>query len=256
MSDISALLEIIRTNPYGESVKTAIRDALAAIAETRGGDQIEEFEHGQILESPMGSYDECVAGSYNDAGGIIFVQENNDDAKTEATLTITVPSRSYLVASAMHRSTPLSISGDGWTTIGTAGPTGTYSQCLTAYGKIVESGTYTVKFTQPESVRLSAKLIVFPDITGLTLVETYSEVGAASHTFPAKSNKKRLYLASSSLARGSIISVGFSGFPATVMDELRYSAFYSYLNDNSVESISYTNPGYTSDLNALVFDIN
>lgn len=46
MVDISEQLAVIKANPYGEDVKQAIRDALALIAPTRGGEEIERMAMG------------------------------------------------------------------------------------------------------------------------------------------------------------------------------------------------------------------
>ena len=62
MPDISAQLEVIRTNPYGESVKTAVRDALSILAESRGGDIVEELPHGVVNDSRDGLYGSYKAG--------------------------------------------------------------------------------------------------------------------------------------------------------------------------------------------------
>ena len=63
MPDISARLEVIRSNPYGESVKTAVRDALSILAESRGGDVVEELPHGVVNDSQDGLYGVYEAGT-------------------------------------------------------------------------------------------------------------------------------------------------------------------------------------------------
>lgn len=88
MTDISAQLEVIRTNPYGEPVKTAVRDALSILAESRGGDIIEELPHGVVNDSRDGLY-----GVYESGAGSILKPKNVlvlPDTKTVNGVTYTV----------------------------------------------------------------------------------------------------------------------------------------------------------------------
>lgn len=88
MPDISAQLEVIRTNPYGEPVKTAVRDALSILAESRGGDIVEELPHGVVNDSRDGLY-----GVYESGAGSILKPKNVlvlPDTKTVKGVTYTV----------------------------------------------------------------------------------------------------------------------------------------------------------------------
>lgn len=88
MPDISAQLEVIRTNPYGEPVKTAVRDALSILAESRGGDIVEELPHGVVNDSRDGLY-----GVYESGVGSILKPKNVlvlPDTKTAKGVTYTV----------------------------------------------------------------------------------------------------------------------------------------------------------------------
>lgn len=77
MVDISEQLAVIKANPYGEDVKQAIRDALALIAPTKGGEEIERmamglaaaYFSGGTLGNPLGEgtavYDTWAWGKTN-----------------------------------------------------------------------------------------------------------------------------------------------------------------------------------------------
>ena len=61
-ADITQELAVIKAQPGGNAVKTAIRSALSKLAETRGGTVVQEFEAGQCYDMPAGLIDACVDG--------------------------------------------------------------------------------------------------------------------------------------------------------------------------------------------------
>lgn len=240
MPDISAQLEVIRTNPYGEPVKTAVRDALSILAESRGGDIVEELPHGVANDSQDGLYEVYEIGAYNYP--FTYTQENNDYGKLSATLTIKLSKPSLLIATAMSRSSPVTVDGDGWTKIAVCGPDPSFEQYVTAYSKKVDAGTYSVTLRQPSNLRMSMKLIAIVDADHATVIEnTTINQNRITHYFPAKTGKKRLYLHSLYwYTEGE--PVYFIGSMNVALNETRFYAFLSYLEDTETEYITSYEP--------------
>src|SRR5690606_20196415 len=141
-------------------------------------------------ERRRGLYGEYEIGTYNYP--YANVQENNDDGKLSATLTISIPKPSLLIATAMSRSSPVTVDGDGWTKLAVCGPDPSFEQYVTAYSKKVDAGTYSVTLRQPSNLRMSMKLIAIVDADHATVIEnTTINQNRITHYFPAKTGKKR-----------------------------------------------------------------
>ena len=251
-ADITQELAVIKAQPGGNAVKTAIRSALSKLAETRGGTVVQEFEAGQCYDMPAGLIDACVDGVED----IFYLQDTDDNSKTSSTFEFELTKSTLLVAFALHRVYPLSINGDGWTRLVECGPTASTAQYVTVFTKVASAGTQTVTLSQASSARLSAKVVMLdPDFT-VSVASSEVKNNVSSYTFPAPTGTKRLYISSSIFANTSIIGYASipSGFPNIPMDELRISAWYYDESCTDTVSVSYYESS-TSYFNAVALDI-
>lgn len=251
-ADITQELAVIKAQPGGNAVKTAIRSALSKLAETRGGTVVREFEAGQGYDAPVGLLDACVDG----VESVLYVQNDDDNEYVSRTFEIELHKSALLIAFAMHRAYPLSINGDGWTRLVECGPSDSANQYVTVFYKVVSPGTQTVTLSQGSSARLSAKVVILdPDAT-VSVVSSETKNNVHSFTYPAPTGNKRLYISASSFANTSI--AGYASIinvvPNIQMEETRISAWY--VDETQTESVTVTYyEADTSYFNAIALDI-
>ena len=264
-ADIAQELEIIRSQAKGDAVKAAIASALQKCAAERGGSIIKEIDHGKGFE-----YTDAASGSENGLFDCpIDVAESTDDEnKTSTSLTIAVKRPALLLATALHRAGDLSVNGSGWTLVAKCGPSdSTYKQYVSAYAKQVTAGSYSVTLSQSSSKRLSGKLIAIYGAESATVADNYGSNGRSSHRdLPAKTGKKRLYLATTVTAPYVVYD---GDIYVDEFNQTRFEAFYDdvadenetpgsidflnyYINTKYGESLS---PGDSSGLTVLSLDI-
>ena len=176
--------------------------------------------------------------------GVDAVQEENDDYKTSATLSLTTKTTGLLMMTAMHRES-VSINGDGWQRIDSVSVSdGDITQSIAVWYKVVEAGTYSVTVTQSSSVRLSCKLFCFYGCSTVTVAADTPLVSNQVYEPPQKTGKKRLYLGTSAYSDNdgipSITFSNYTGLDPNIYSELRYSAMYDHLQyTNIVPSIRF-----------------
>lgn len=252
-ADITQELAVIKSQPGGNAVKTAIRSALSKLAETRGGTVVQEFEAGQGYDTPVGLIDACVDGIES----VLYVQNNDDIARTSTTLEFDLSKAACLLVIAMHRDTPLSISGDGWATLVQNGPSDSNDQRVTIFQKVVSSGHHTVTLSQNSSVRLTAKVVILDSDATVTVTSSEIKNDVTSFAFPTPTGSKRLYISSSSLANNTTNEYASlpSIDPDVSMDETRLSVwYYGETHTETVEVTYYASPS-TGYFNAIALDI-
>lgn len=251
-ADITQELSVIKSQPGGGAVKNAIRSALSKLAETRGGTVVQEFEVGQGYDMPVGLIDACVDG----VESVLYVQNNDDESYVSRTFEIELNKSSLLIAFAMHRAYPLSISGDGWTRLVECGPSNSSNQYVTVFYKVVSPGTQTITLSQPSSLRLSAKIVILdPDAT-VSVVSSETKNNVHDFTYPAPTGNSRLYISASALANTSISRYAsiINIVPNVSMEETRISAWYA--DETQTESVTVTfHASDTSYFNAIALDI-
>ena len=251
-ADITQELAVIKSQPGGNTVKTAIRSALSKLAETRGGTVVQEFEAGQGYDTSVGLIDACVDGIES----VLYVQNNDDNEYTSRTFEIELTKSALLIAFAMHRVYPLSVDGDGWTRLVECGPSDSSNQYVTVFYKVVSPGTQTVTLSQQSSSRLSAKVVILdPDAT-VSVVSSETKNNVHDFTYPAPTGNSRLYISASALANTSV--GGYASIinivPNISMEETRISAWYA--DETQTESATVTFHTYeTSYFNAIALDI-
>lgn len=190
--------------------------------------------------------------------GWTYSQENNDNYKTTSTVTITTVKSCFLIAAAMHRST-ISIVGDGWEQIVTSKAADGY-QYITAWGKMVDAGTYTITTTQTSNVRMSLKALALYDVSKATVVDNVL-MSSRTYTPTPTTGKKRLYLLSAvSLYDTSKDFVEVDSASASFLAsarELRFSVYFDAFPENGITpTFIYQSSSYSSNsMNEITLDI-
>ena len=251
-ADITQELSVIKSQPGGNAVKTAIRSALSKLAETRGGTVVQEFEAGQGYDTSVGLIDACVDGME----AIWYVQNNDDNEYVSRTFEIELHKSALLIVFAMHRVYPLSVDGDGWTRLVECGPSNSANQYVTVFYKVVSPGTQTVTLSQASSSRLSAKVVILDPDTTVSVVSSETKNNVHDFTYPAPTGNRRLYISASSMANTSI--AGYASIinivPNIPMEETRISAWYVDEMQTESVTVTYYESG-TSYFNAIALDI-
>lgn len=252
-ADITQELAVIKSQPGGNAVKTAIRSALSKLAETRGGTVVQEFEAGQGYDAPVGLIDACVDGME----AIQYIQNNDDIARTSTTLEFDLSKAACLLVIAMHRDTPLSISGDGWATLVQNGPSDSYDQRVTIFQMVVSSGHHTITLSQNSSVRLTAKVVILDSDATVTVTSSEVRNEVTNFAFPTPTGSKRLYISSSSLANNTTNEYAslHNIDPDVSMDETRLSVWYYGETHTETVEVTYYNSPSASYFNAIALDI-
>lgn len=160
--------------------------------------------------------------------GVDYWQEDNNDAKTTATITAITKKSCLLIAAVMHRGT-VSIDGDGWTqaVVSESAIDGDINQRITVWTKSVESGKYDITINQAESARMSLKAIAIYNATAATVIDN-AVIEAFPYTPTPVAHKRRLYLLSSIYANDSIPeTISAEKGITTKMIEKRFCVFWS-----------------------------
>ena len=188
-----------------------------------------------------------------------YWQETNGDAKVSSTVTANPTNDCLLLACVMHRAENVSITGDGWTKIVKSVPTTTgATQWITVWGKHVHYGQHEVTVEQPESARMSLKVIALYGASAVTVV-TNSLINDDPYTPPASTGKRRLHLISNVYANDNdvtYIATDIGDLDLRVANEKRFVAFYYYEPDKSTTlKFDYERSLEAGAQNILILDI-
>lgn len=204
---------------------------------------------------------ESICAGYYPENKWNFWQETNNNVKTTATVTATPSADCLLLATVMHRGENVSIDGEEWQKLVTT-PTmvdDTTVQYITVWVKRVSKGTYDITVNQDNSARMSLKAIVLYNAESLNVVDnmvidTFPKI-PTTKTVPCR----RLYLLSSIYATNvNAISVNSELNDLRKAEEVRFSAFYDYENNNlSVPTFSYNGGGsyHANTANLITIEI-
>ena len=268
--DIAQELQIIRTQPGGNTVKSAIASALTKVAAVRGETIKEEFVAGQGYDDTDGALDVCIAGiaefDYDAAQNAL----TDDGRANTRTVSLTVTENSLLLATVMHRAGAnlVDISDDGWTKLvttenpATGGSGENDSQYISVWGKQVTPGDYsaTVTYQGGRTYQLNLKMIALHGITSTTKIDDVM-ITSFPFTPSSKTVNRRLYLLSNIRAYSDLTqTMIFDTTGEAVMDSIcpqsRFVAFFDNTTDTVNARFTYESGGYYSNsANCITLDV-